>query len=288
MKVLIITPAFNEEKHLQLLINSVISQTYQPAEWIIVDDASTDSTSNIIQHATINNKWIRYLRKSDEDSDYYNSALEAFYFGFKKRLNDDYDIIMKLDADLILPNKYLESIISEFERNANIGICGGVCVVKNYNSYKIESGTNLDHIRGAIKSYRKSCFDQIGGISKQMGWDTLDEHTARYKGWKVKVLANLHVIHQRSTAETYGVLKASFRNGKILYYLRMDFLLVIGNAVKKIIKKPYFLISIYLVAGYLYSFFIRNEQIKNKDLGKFIRRYRYKKIIDRFIPFLSI
>ena len=53
MKILIITPAFNEEKHLQLLINSVVKQSVVPDEWIIVDDRSTDATSNVIQQAKI-------------------------------------------------------------------------------------------------------------------------------------------------------------------------------------------------------------------------------------------
>ena len=285
MKILIITPAFNEEKHLQLLINSVVQQSIVHDEWIIVDDRSTDATSNVIQQALINNSWIRYLRKNNENSDYYNSALEAFYYGYAQRKTHDYDLIMKLDADLVLPKTYLKSIISEFSKNPKIGICGGVCVIKNSDSIVIESGTNLDHIRGAIKSYRRSCFEDIGGISKKMGWDTLDEHTARYKGWTVKVLIKLHVLHQRSTAKAYGFFKASFRNGKILYYLRMDLLLVIGNVIKKIPQKPYFLLAFSLLSGYIYSFFIRNEQIKNKDLGRFIRNYRYKKIFERFIPF---
>ena len=75
------------------------------------------------------------------------------------------------------------------------------------------------------------------------------------------------------------------RNGKILYYLRMDLLLVLGNVIKKITQRPYFLLAFSLLSGYIYSFCIRNEQIKNKDLGRFIRNYRYKKIFERFISF---
>ncbi len=96
------------------------------------------------------------------------------------------------------------------------------------------------------------------------------------------MLTNLKVIHQRSTAKAYGVLKASFRNGKMLYSIRMDFLLVLGNAIKKVFKSPYFILACSLIVGYCYAFLTCHERIVDKDLGVFIRKYRYQKIFDRF------
>ena len=45
----IVTPACNEEKHLPSLIESVLVQSFLPAEWVIVDDGSIDNSSNVIQ-----------------------------------------------------------------------------------------------------------------------------------------------------------------------------------------------------------------------------------------------
>lgn len=47
--VSIIMPAYNSEKFIRDAINSVIEQTYQNWELIIVDDCSTDKTSEIIR-----------------------------------------------------------------------------------------------------------------------------------------------------------------------------------------------------------------------------------------------
>ena len=44
-RYIIITPAKNEEKHINLTIQSVISQTIRPIQWIIVDDNSNDRTA---------------------------------------------------------------------------------------------------------------------------------------------------------------------------------------------------------------------------------------------------
>ncbi len=284
MKILIITPACNEEKHLPVLIESVLLQSYLPTEWIIVDDGSKDNTSNVIKHASMRHTWIKYLRKDKKDVRAPGkSVMEAFYFGFNNKDTLLYDIVLKLDADLVLPINYLEMIKTQFQKYAKIGICGGVCVVKNNNKYIIEHETNLDHIRGAIKAYRKECFDDIGGLLKNMGWDTVDEHSARFKGWHVSVLTDLKVIHQRSTHQEYGFVKAAFRNGKMLYSIRMDLFLLFSNIIKKCFKKPYLILGIAMFLGYINAFFTRYNKIVDKDLGRFIRKYRYNKILKRFL-----
>ena len=284
MKILIITPACDEEKHLPALIDSVLSQSYLPIEWIIVDDGSKDNTSNVIQHATMRHNWIKYLRKEKSNVRAPGkNVMEAFYFGFNNRDTVMYDIVVKLDADLVLPENYLEVIMRNFKKKPQIGICGGVCVVQNGSEYIIEQETNLDHIRGAIKAYRRECFEAIGGLLKHMGWDTVDEHSARFQGWIVSVLPNLKVVHQRSTHQEYGVVKAAFRNGQMLYSIRMDIILLFSNIVKKFFKKPYLILGVSMFVGYVSAFFSRYNKIVDKDLGRFIRKYRYNKLLKIFL-----
>ena len=264
------------------MIDSVLSQSYLPVEWIIVDDGSKDNTSNVIQHATMRHDWIKYLRKENANVRAPGkNVMEAFYFGFNNRDAVMYDVVIKLDADLVLPVNYLELIIQKFKTNPQIGICGGVCVVKNGSKYTIEQETNLDHVRGAIKAYRRECFDAIDGLLKHMGWDTVDEHSARFQGWLVSVLPELQVIHQRSTHQEYGFIKAAFRNGKMLYSIRMDIFLLFGNCIKKSLKQPYLILGIAMFIGYVSAFFTRYDKIVGKDLGRFIRRYRYKQILKK-------
>ena len=207
--------------------------------------------------------------------------MDAFYFGFNNRDIIDYDIVMKLDADLILPKNYLATIINQFQADSKIGICGGVCLVQKDNNYILEKEANLDHVRGAIKSYRQKCFQDIGGLVKKMGWDTVDEHSARFKGWVVFVLPELKVMHQRSTHQEYGFIKAAFRNGKMLYSIRMDIFLLFGNCIKKSLKQPYLLLGIAMFIGYVSAFFTRYDKIVSKDLGRFIRKYRYEQILKK-------
>ena len=59
--VSIITPAYNAEKYINDTIASVISQTYQYWEMVIVDDASNDNTNKIINKYQQKDKRIKLI-----------------------------------------------------------------------------------------------------------------------------------------------------------------------------------------------------------------------------------
>lgn len=57
MKISIIIPAYNVEAYIEKCINSVINQTYDDIEVIIINDGSTDNTAEIIEkYSKIDNR----------------------------------------------------------------------------------------------------------------------------------------------------------------------------------------------------------------------------------------
>lgn len=48
--VTVLMSVYNEEKYIEESINSILSQTYQNFEFIIIDDASTDQTVSLIKN----------------------------------------------------------------------------------------------------------------------------------------------------------------------------------------------------------------------------------------------
>src|SRR5574344_1834201 len=63
--VSVIMPSYNTAQYIAESINSVINQTYQEWELIIVDDCSTDDTDEVVK--SFHDKRIRYL-KNDKNS----------------------------------------------------------------------------------------------------------------------------------------------------------------------------------------------------------------------------
>lgn len=103
MKVSIITPVYNSEKFLRNTIDSVINQTHEKWELILVDDCSTDKSKEIIQEYMKHDKRVKYY-KLDENS----GAAVARNYALEKSTGR---FIAYLDADDLWINDKLEKQI---------------------------------------------------------------------------------------------------------------------------------------------------------------------------------
>src|SRR5690606_3852054 len=143
-------------------------------------------------------------------------VVKAFWRGFQALDVQDFSFVVKLDADLTLPPEYFEKVSECFALNESVGMCGGILVIRAGGLLKKERSAAY-HLRGAIKAYRKECFDQIGGIRPVLNWDFIDEMTAMHLGWKVRILP-VEVEHHRvsSTLMNKGLV-FSFVMGQTYY-----------------------------------------------------------------------
>ncbi|MBF4492428.1 glycosyltransferase family 2 protein [Flavobacterium sp. JLP] len=107
--VSIITPTFNTEKYIRATLQSVIEQSYQNWELILVDDASTDQTVAIIKEYAQNDSRIKLteLTKNSGNGFARNVALE--------KANGKY--IAYLDADDLWFTTKLEKQIQFLKAN---------------------------------------------------------------------------------------------------------------------------------------------------------------------------
>lgn len=76
--VSIITPTFNAEKYIRSTLQSVLNQSYQNWEMILVDDASTDRTVSIIEESAQKDNRIKLFKLSENSGNGFarNVALE--------------------------------------------------------------------------------------------------------------------------------------------------------------------------------------------------------------------
>ena len=130
MRYYIIIPAHNEEKFIGLTLQSLAEQTILPSKIVVVNDNSTDKTAEIIQDFAKNNTNITIVNKLSEPIHLPGSkVIQAFQKGLEA-IDDNYDIIVKLDGDLILPTNYFEKILEYFKFDATIGMAGGFAYIE--------------------------------------------------------------------------------------------------------------------------------------------------------------
>src|SRR6218665_1574569 len=130
MNYYIVIPAHNEESFMQLTLDSLAAQTVLPKKAVIVNDNSTDTTAEIVLAFAEKNAWVSLVNKTSEAIHLPGSkVIQAFHKGLGT-LDDNYDIIVKADADLIFPPNYFETIIKHFESDAKIGMAGGFSYIK--------------------------------------------------------------------------------------------------------------------------------------------------------------
>ena len=65
MKLSIIIPVYNVEQYLEECIDSVLNQTYQNFELILVDDGSTDGSAEICDRLAEEDKRVRVIHQEN-------------------------------------------------------------------------------------------------------------------------------------------------------------------------------------------------------------------------------
>ncbi len=277
MNIYIVIPAHNEEAYISKTLQSLAEQTLLPKKIMVVNDNSSDNTQNVVDSFSKKYNFIQSVFITSEDKHVPGSkVINAFTKGLE-RLDDNYDILCKFDADLLFPKEYLEFIASTFNLNPKCGIAGGFCYIENNGKWVLENLTSKDHIRGALKAYRKDCFDQINGLKNTMGWDTIDELLAQYHGWKIKTEASLHVKHLKPTGASY-TRESKYKQGEAFYKMRYGFLLTEIASVKLALKKNSFRFYLDCIQGFKKARKNKIPYAVSEEEGKFIRNLRWKNI----------
>jgi len=276
----IVIPAYNEEKFIFKTLDSLVKQTQIPNKIIVVDDNSTDNTADIVTEFCQQYDFIDLIQtNSPAEHQPGSKVVNAFYKGLAE-LDQNFDIICKFDADLIFPENYIEFLNQAFQENSKLGLAGGFCYIKNNEKWELENLTNKDHLRGALKAYRKKCFKDIDGLKEAMGWDTLDELLAQYHGWEVKTFEGLKVKHLRPTGESYKKT-AKHISGEALYRMQYGDLISFISSAKMAWLKKDFNVFKNNMKGFYAAKKKKPSPLVSKEEGKWIRKHRWKNMFKK-------
>lgn len=136
MLVTVFTPTYNRAYRLPDLYHSLQKQTCKDFEWLVIDDGSTDDTSELFE------KWkdeksfsIRYIKQSN------GGKHRAVNHGVKEANGELFYIV---DSDDILPPGAMQRIINQYLPIKNDVSFGGICGLKAfYNGEKVGGECNF-------------------------------------------------------------------------------------------------------------------------------------------------
>jgi glycosyltransferase involved in cell wall biosynthesis len=179
--VSVIIPVYNRADLIPETLESVIAQTYQNWECIVVDDASTDNTMEVVRAFCSRDPRIKLFSRPSNRPKGANACRN---YGFE---NSRGDFIKWLDSDDLLSPDALEFQVRIFTQRDLDGVVGKVRVMDSsrveYGWINHFSGENLihDYLVGKISFYvsgpmwhrgfldTKSLFDE--DVQVLMDWD---------------------------------------------------------------------------------------------------------------------
>ena len=278
-KYVIISPVRNEEEFIETTIQSVVSQTIQPSEYIIVNDGSTDATRSIAEKYEKQYDWIKIIDRPPKEHSPGAGVVNAFYDGYNTLTVSDWDFVIKLDGDLKFDENYFEAQIDHFDQNPKLGIASG-------RTYQIKRGKLRmdyipeDHTRGPAKMYKRACWEDIGGLPSVLGWDTLDELKAQVLGWETKNFRELVLIHYKPVGyKQKNIVRRELKAGERHHYLGYLPAFVIMRGFYRMLQKPIIIAGILNLCGYTHACITRGSQIEDKEIISHLRKKQKQRLL---------
>jgi len=276
--LLVITPCRDEAAYARVAIASIEAQTRAPTRWLVVDDGSTDGTSELLAGAAARLPWMRVLRREDRGRRSVGpGVVEAFYAGLVEEDLDAYDYLAKVDLDLDLPPDYFRILLERMEAEPRLGTCSGKPYERRADGRLVAEPAGDEMSVGMTKLWRTSCFRQIGGLVRGVMWDGIDCHRARMLGWIARSWDEpaLRFVHLRPMGSSQrGILSGRVRHGRGQHFMGTGPLYMAASSVFRMRTPPLLVGGLAMFWGWLAAALGGAPRLDDPPLRAFLRRYQ--------------
>lgn len=260
MKVAVVIPARNEEIKLPGTLEALLRQTYPLERIVVVNDGSTDKTSEVANSF----ERVTVIEKEDRGFDAVGKAIlaETFNAGFDfiAKNEPEYTFVLVVGADTVLPPTYVKDLIDEFEKDPQLVMASGV-----YKEETKRIGEKVA-IRGSGRLIRSNFWKEIGeNYPVKVGWESYPVYKALSFGYHVKGFNHIMMDLTRPT----GKRTDYFAYGEAMRALGYFWILAIG----RILLKKSFKVSWPMLKGYIVG-----KDRYEKDLRTYVRRIQKRRI----------
>lgn len=205
--VSVLIPVYNASNYLEQAVNSILDQTYENLEVLVLDDSSTDNSWEVIK-AMEDERIVKF--KNQNNQGYLKTC--NILFG---KCSGNY--ITFQDADDFSDPRRIELQLNSFKEDHNLGICGtSICRISDNGNVIFEEKKKESHleIKGSIASVPQFCgaaimitrevLKEVGGYKEyfdRIGSEDYDWSCRIVEKFKAKNLTQpLYFYRQHSAA----------------------------------------------------------------------------------------
>lgn len=194
-RVSVVMPVHNALPYLDLAVESILSQTLQNFEFVILDDASTDGSTERLREWAEQDPRIRLIEEKRNLGPALSSQRVA--------LAATAPIVARMDADDISYPRRLEEQLDVLDRFPEVGVVGGLYDIINASGEKIRGPeawrlvhpASVPPFGNGPLMYRREVFDEVGGYRRQCEfWE--DHDLIIRMGSISKIMIVPHAIYQ--------------------------------------------------------------------------------------------
>ncbi|HEX5221467.1 MAG TPA: glycosyltransferase family 2 protein [Verrucomicrobiae bacterium] len=276
----IITPAHNEAALIAQTAESMAAQTVRPLKWVVVNDASTDRTRELIEAKAGRHSFIEVVNLERAAGRHFGNKVRAFNAGLDRVKHLDFAFVGNLDADMTLEPTYFEELLKRFAADPKLGLAGGM-VHTTVGDRFVSQNVALDSVAGAVQLFRRECFERIGGYQPMPGGgiDSAAEIAARMHGWRTRTFPELRTLEHRLTGTANASpLGACVKLGRRMYSLGYSPVFFCLRCLYRISQPPRLIGSGALLYGYFSDALRWKPQAVSPEVVRFLRKEQHGKL----------
>jgi len=262
----VVIPARNEERYLEKTLRAITQQSIPPNKIIVVNDGSTDRTSEIAkEYATI------VVELSDRGFNAIaTSAVSGVINQGLMKVSPDSEHILICGADAVLPENYFKVISEEMERDPLLVVASG----------RLESDQTYEMLppRGT-RVVKADFWRKTNGLRypENLGWESWLVFKALEQGMKVKRIPHLITVAQRPPIKTK--MKKARSIGASMNTLGYYWVYAMGRSFRYFLSEPK--AGIEMLIG-----FLSTRGMDRMDVAPWVNTYQRKNLWKSIKSFL--
>ena len=288
MRILVVVTFLNEARYMPDFLASLAKQKRTPDLVLLADDGSTDESATMARDFAAEHDWARVERRPPRekarDRLAGGTAVLNFEWGLGQATDFDWNVAVKMDADLRLVPELFAELERRFEEDPELGMAGPYLAVRQDDGRMVRQRCPETHVEGPAKFYRRACYDDIAPLPAMLGWDTIDELRANMRGWRTRSfdMPSGDSEHMRTMGSHDGQLRGFRRWGEAAYAYGEHPLHVVLVGGQKSRDRPRVIGGVSYVAGYAGAA-LRRMPRAEPELRRYVRRDQLRRIRRRLL-----